>query len=187
MKINLKDTSLQILIKVVCMIIIGFVFLGSAVLSTSNDLFSYTIFGLSIILFYYMIRIWGIKESILPAAIVSVIFILTLLNVSLISSFFKYLLCFIFFGALVYYISEFEKGKKYSSLLFILLCWFLGPVLVYFVVGILNVYVFKLYILSEYESIISYCFNEIKTGAVLGISLSIGALLQIKFLDIKRK
>lgn len=187
MKIDFKDNTLQILIKFIIVELLGYIFVSSSILSTGDIMFSYTIYGLSIILFFHTIKIWGVKDFILPAAVYSVIVIMTFMQVSLVLAFFRNLVFFALLGTVCFLNFKLNSIKdKTVNLIAQFGFWTLGCMAVYLIIGILNVYVFNLYTLSEYETIVTYSLLQLKTGGVLGVSLGIGTVIQNILIDLKK-
>ena len=178
MKINLKDTSIQILFKIVIVILAGLFLVSKSIISLNDSLFSYTVFGVSVILFYHTIKTFGFKDFILPALIYSAIVTLSLMNITLVSSFFRNILLFIILGAICYSGIVFEnklKGIiKYPAVFGF---WLIGLLLFYFCLSFFNAYIFGLYIFGPEESFMQYCLSQLYMGAILGSSIGLGMII----------
>jgi|GEM_PF-1864098 len=185
MGIDFKDKTVQIFIKIVVFVLTGYILLGGQVVSINDSMLSFTIYGISAIFFYNAIKKWGLKDFIIPACIYSIVLIMTLMRMTLFATFIRNFIFFILLGAFAYYAVLLEKKQIVKEkAYFIPLYWFAGSLFLFLIVTILNTFVFGLYILSEYQTFPGYLFTDLKTGAVFGVGISIGILLQ-QFFDKK--
>lgn len=178
MKISLKETSFQIFLKIVLLIFAGYIFINPAVIRISDDAFTYSIYGVSLILFFHAIKTFGFKDFVLPAAIYAVIVIMSLMNLSLLTSFFKNILLFILLGVIAFY--GLKTDKKFTGsakLVFLFAYWLLGGVVFYLINSVFNIYVFGLDILGMNETFLTYMLVQLKTGVVLGGSIGLGMII----------
>lgn len=178
MKISLKETSIQILFKIIIMIFAGYFLVSKSVVSLNDELFSYTIYGFTLILFYHTIKVFGIKDFVLPAGIYTVIVIMSLMHITLMSSLFKNILLFITLGIISFYglkLSTKFSGK--TSIAASFLYWFMGGIAFYFIISVFNIYIFGLDILGMNETFITYCLKQFRIGAVLGAGIGLGMIL----------
>jgi hypothetical protein len=180
MKNKLKDTSFQILLKIITALVIGFLFVGRQIVSLNESLFSYTIFAVSLILFYHSIKTFGIKEFLLPAAIYSVIVIMTIMHISLIASFFKNLIMFALLGAMCFYSIRIEKQKfSFNKTPVILFYWLAGGIVFYLVSGFLNFYIFGLDTGGYRDSFMLFSWQQLKIGLSFGLGAGLGMLTSL--------
>ncbi|MCU7499706.1 MAG: hypothetical protein HF300_16270 [Ignavibacteria bacterium] len=166
--------ALKIFIQVFVFLVIGIILLGSVVVRPSNSLFTFTLYGFSAVIFYYLMVNKGLKGLIIGG-----LFLVFILNVLFsqhfeILHFVRNLLWYILIGIMAFFISRNEKDKP---ALYIVASWFAGFILVYIIMILTNIYVFSFYKLNEYTSVMFYILQAVKIGGVLGAGVGLGKIL----------
>jgi len=188
MKIDLKEVSLQIIFKFICIELLGVLFIGDFIFDTANTMFTYTIFGVSTIVFYHIIKKWGVSDFLLAGSVYSVIVIVIFMPTTIVIGLFRNVMWFVSIGAMNYGGYKLESKKQFNdSNLKQFGYWFAAFIAVYLFMLCLNLYVFGLYRIDEYETAFMYFRQAIKIGGVLGIGTGIGIIFQKRFTNWQEK
>ncbi|HEX2869416.1 MAG TPA: hypothetical protein VHO03_20400 [Ignavibacteriales bacterium] len=166
--------ELKIFVHIFVFLVVGIILLGSAVASPSNSLFSFSMYGLSAVIFYYLLVNKGLKEFILGGAFaVFIINVLLKPNLELLV-YTRNILWYILIGILTFIIYKKEKDKP---ALYTAASWFGGFILVYLIMAFMNMYVFSFYRLNGNSTVLFYIMQSVKIGGVLGLGIGFGKIL----------
>jgi hypothetical protein len=168
----------QIVIQVASFIILGILLLGTYILDPNNSIFSFTIYGVSAILFYHYCRRYNLINFILIAALYSLLIIIAFQKTSHIVKLGRNISWFILIGLLTYSLTVIEKQEWYlKSKAWIISYWLFGFILVYIVMTILNIYVFGFYLVDEKYTFWLFLKQSVKIGGILGLGIGLGSLI----------
>ncbi len=183
---KLKDIFVQSGIEILCFAAAGILLLGYFVVVPNNTGFSYTIFGLSAVIFYQLMINKDKKSFILLGLLFSLLMVIVFKLNNHVLVLFRNFCWFIAIGLMIYFLGVIEKKEWYGiSKLWPVAAWFLGFVLVYLFMTTLNIYVFKFYRTGSRISAISYLTEAVKIGGILGISIGAGNLIGTFFVNKK--
>jgi CDP-diglyceride synthetase len=115
MKENIRIITGQIAVQIACFIIIGIVLIGIYIIEPNNTIFSYTIYGITAILFYNYCRLNSKKNFILLATLYSILMIVIFHRSSNILRLGRNISWFILIGLFTYYLTVIEKKSGFVS------------------------------------------------------------------------
>lgn len=178
MKLKIKTMLIEIAIPTLCFVLLGLLFIGDFIIQPDNSLFFFTIYGLSAILFYNLIIHFGIRSFVLLGILFSLLMLLIFKPTTNILVNLRNINWFILIGILSYIISQFEKkGWHKSSMMLTVTSWFVGFILLYVIMALLNIYVYNFYKIGGEVGLFFYLRQSIKLGGVLGIGIGFGELI----------
>ena len=178
MKDDIKIIIGQISIQIACFIIIGLLLIGIYIVKPNNTIFSFTIYGISAILFYRYCRRTNLKNFILLATLYSILMIVVFQRSYHILRLGRNICWFLLIGLLSYYFTIIEKKEWYlKSKSWIVSYWLFGFIIVYVVMSFLNIYVFGFYPVDERYTVLLYMKQSVKIGGTLGIGIGLGSLI----------
>ncbi len=178
MKNKTSSMILQLLLPTLVFIILGLVVLGDFVLQPNNTLFTFTIFGFSAVLFYYLIVEYNIRTFVLIGLLFTILMLAIFLQTPNILINIRNLNWFFLIGVLSYLISKIKKTNWYlDSKIWVSISWFLGFIVIYLIMLLLNIYVYQFYNVDERFTFSFYIQQALKIGGVLGVGLCWGFLL----------
>ena len=178
MKDDIKIIIGQISIQIACFIIIGLLLIGIYIVKPNNTIFSFTIYGISAILFYHYCRRTNLKNFILLATLYSILMIVVFQRSYHILRLGRNICWFLLIGLLSYYFTIIEKKEWYlKSKAWIVSYWLFGFIIVYVVMSFLNIYVFGFYPVDERYTVLLYMKQSVKIGGTLGIGIGLGSLI----------
>lgn len=166
--------ALKIFIQVFVFLVVGIILLGSAVARPSNTLFSFSMYGLSAVIFYYLLVNKGLKGLITGGALLVLILNVIFKPGIELLPVIRNLLWYILIGIMTFIIYKNEKDKP---ALYIAASWFGGFILVYLIMSFMNMYVFSFYKLNDYSTVFFYIRQSVKIGGVLGAGIGFGKIL----------
>jgi hypothetical protein len=178
MNTKLGNTILRIIIQIVCFILLGLLVFGKYILIPGNTGFTFTIFGITAILFYYYRINTTTKNYILLGALYSILVIIIFMRSSHISVLSRNMCWFILIGLLADYHALAEKKEWYlNSKAWSIIIWLAGFVCVYAVMTFLNIFIYHYYSINEQATIWLYLKQIIKIGGVLGFGIGLGQFI----------
>src|ERR1035437_6371465 len=146
MKENIRIITGQIAVQIVCFLILGILLFGIYIFEPKYTIFSFTIYGITAVLFYNYCRLNRKQDFILLAVLYSILIIVIFQRTSNILRLGRNISWFILIGLLAYYLTFFEKKEwYYKSKAWIISSWLFGFIIVYIIMNILNIYVFGFY------------------------------------------
>lgn len=177
---NIKASAIQIGIETICFIVAGILLIGFYIIDPHNTLFSFTIFGFSAVLFYQILVnsdtrnfiLWGILISLITTILFKPNYYY---HIVIYVENFCWFVCI---GLVVYFLAFIgKKGWYKESKLWILTSWFIGFIVIYVVMTIMNIYVFDLYKTNHQITVFFYLPLAIKIGGTLGLGIGLGNLI----------
>jgi len=178
MKEDIRIITVQIAVQIVCFLILGILLFGIYIFEPKYTAFSFTIYGITAVLFYNYCRLNSKKSFILLAALYSILMIVIFQRSSNILRLGRNVCWFILIGLLTYYLTLFEKKEwYYKSKAWIISSWLFGFIIVYIIMSILNIFVFGFYPVDERFTFLLYLKQSVKIGGTLGIGIGLGKLI----------
>ena len=178
MKDDIKLIIGQNSIQIASFIIIGTLLIGVYIFQPNNSIFSFTVYGVSAILFYHYCRRTNLINYILLSALYSILMIIIFQRSYHFLRLGRNISWFILIGLLSYYLTIIEKNEWYiKSKAWIVSYWLFGFIIVYVVMTFLNIYVFGFYPVDERFTVILYLRQSVKIGGTLGIGIGLGSLI----------
>ena len=178
MKDDIKLIIRRISIQIACFIIIGLLLIGVYIVKPDNTIFSFTIYGVSAILFYHYCRRTNLINFILLSALYSILMIVVFQRSYHILRLGRNICWFILIGLLSYYFTIIKKKERYlKSKAWIVSYWLFGFIILYVVMSFLNIYMFGFYPVDERYTFWLYLKQSVKIGGTLGIGIGIGGLI----------
>jgi hypothetical protein len=178
MKDNVKLIIGQISVQIACLLILGFLSFGVYIFEPKYTAFSYTIYGVTAILFYSYCRISSTRNFILLATLYSILMIIIFQRSTDILRLGRNIGWFILIGLLTYYLTVIEKKEWYlKSKAWVISSWLFGFIIVYMIMSALNIFLFCFYPVDNQFTVWLYIKHSVKIGGTLGIGIGLGNLI----------
>lgn len=175
-------TGLQIMLQIIIFEILGVIFIGPHILWYGFTTFSFTLFGISAILYCHVFCLGNARsDKVLLSALIPIIVIIiasTLSREVIISL--RNLMWFALIGLLSYSIFRFQKRDLLNSYkLLPVALWLVGFIILYVVMLLMNIYVFRVssYKLDGHYTFTTYFIQSLKMGSILGLGIGVGKVI----------
>lgn len=174
----IKSIIGQISVQIACFIIMGILLFGIYILEPNTTAFSFTIYGVSAVLFYNYCRRANLFHFILLALLYSILIIIFYQRSSHLIRLSRNISWFILIAFFSYYLTVIEKKDWYlKSKAWLMSSWLFGFIMIYVVMTLLNIFVFGFYPMDSQFTLSLYLKQSVKIGGTLGLGLGLGSLI----------
>ncbi|MBX3009749.1 MAG: hypothetical protein KF816_17120 [Melioribacteraceae bacterium] len=169
---------INIIIPTIFFVVLGIFFVGGFIIDPRNTLFTFTIYGFAAVLFYNLIIRYSVLTFILFGLLFSLLALVIFKPTVNIMMNIRNINWFILIGIMAYIISRLKKRGYYKdSIVKVIVSWFIGFIVVYVTMTVLNIYIYQFYQVDERIGLLFYLKQAIKLGSILGIGIGFGIIV----------
>ncbi len=174
---------ISVAIEIVCFLAVGLLFFTPQLLNPKTTDFSFTIFGVCAVLFFNGLEFKSTRAlSYVPLVVAFVVFILWFRNDSAAATARNALWLLLIAGGTYISWRVLLRQTAWNSLVLAVVIWPISFVVVYVVMGLLNIFVFRFYHVGWYYEGVRitagwYLIRGVEIGAVLGFGIGIGFII----------
>jgi len=185
MKEKVIKASCFIFLEIFCLFTIGYFVLGSPIFDINSTGFTFIIFGVVAIILFNLFEFQKIWDFFYIGIFVSFILIMTWFNHSSAKIIIRNSFWFISIGLFMFITWKILTTTSFKNLRFgSIFIWIFSFICIYFLMTLLNIYIFGYYKIAHNVTLLSYLSQAFKIGSILGFSIGLGYELA-KFLNTK--
>ncbi|MFZ5515374.1 MAG: hypothetical protein ACOY90_01970 [Candidatus Zhuqueibacterota bacterium] len=157
MKEKAIKASCFIFLEIFCLLTIGYFVLGYPIFDTNSTGFTFKIFGLTAIILFNLLEFRKIRDFFYIGILISFILILTWFNHSSAKIVIRNSFWFIAIGLFMFITWKILNTRLFKNLKFgSIFIWIFSFICIYFLMTLLNIYIFGYYKITHNVSILSY-------------------------------
>jgi hypothetical protein len=168
----------NIIIEFAALVATGTLFLSVQILNPHNTIFSYTIFGLTAIILFNSLQYQGKRVFIYLAPTLMLVSLMAWFKIGEISLLVRDVLWFVLISVATFMSWSLLKKSTTSKINILpIVIWVIAGVIVYFLMTMMNIYVFGAYRLNDVITSGYYISQALKFGSTLGAGIGAGVAI----------
>ncbi len=186
-KSNFLKPLIFVSLEILCFITLGSLLIGGIIFDPNNTIFSFTIFGTTAVILFNLLEFRNIRDFILLGILISIFILIFGFKNQNSISLIRNISWFIFIGIFVFYTWKIIKAPYFQNFkIGSIFIWIICFITIYFIMTLLNIYLFKTYSIIEGYGTFFYLRQAFKISSLLGLGIGIGYGLA-KSISIKYK